>query len=271
MQSCERKPVVVGVLRKTLRILDAIQASPSGLSLEQVSRETKINKSTAYRLLAHLEREAYLNRNGDGHYLIGTKVVQLAAHVNPQRLLCDAARPILRDLLQATNETVNLGVLDANMILYVDVLESSHDFRLVSKVGMRRPVYSTALGKALSAFLPEDELQRLLSSIDFQLFTPHTIGSVGQFRKELRLIRRQGFAVDNEEAVLGARCVACPILNARQEAIGAVSVAGPATRISRDEIPLFAKAVKQAAEEISSCMGYSRERPNSVAVSPPVS
>lgn len=93
-------------------------------------------------------------RDGGGRYLIGSKVVQLAANVNPQGMLRETARPILGDLLKVTRETVNLGVVDAGMVLYVEVLESPYDFRLVSKIGMRRPLYSTALGKALGAFLP---------------------------------------------------------------------------------------------------------------------
>lgn len=249
------------MLRKALRIFEALQDSPFGLSLDEVSKQTGINKSTAYRLLTHLESESYLVRNSEGHYSIGTKVVQLAAHVNPERILREMAQPFLRDLLKATRETVNLGVLDGVNVLYVEVLESPYDFRLVSKVGMRRPLYATALGKALAAFLPADEFNQILREMEFRLLTPQTISTLGQLQSELESVRRQRYAVDNEETVLGARCVAAPILNARQESIAAVSVAGPITRISRDHIPSFAAAVIQAAEAISARMGFLAARP----------
>lgn len=254
--SAKRRVVSVGVLNKALRILDAVQGAASGLSLDEVSKGTGINKSTAYRMLSHLEREAYLMREADGHYVIGTKIVQLAAQVNPHRIIREAARPVLRELLEATRETVNLGVLNGGMVLYVEVLETSYEFRLVSKIGTERPVYATSLGKALAAFAPADEIEPLLDSLSFQPYTPHTITTLAQFRPELDLIRRRGFAVDNEEAVLGARCVAAPVLNSSGEAVAAVSVAGPVTRIPSSKVPTFSVAVMRAAKAISANMGF---------------
>ena len=131
---------------------------------------------------------------------------------------------------KSTQETVNLAVLDQGTVLYVDVIESPHEFRLSSRVGTRRSVHVTALGKALVAFLPAEQRENILITITFQPSTSRTIMNLLQFRQELDKIRRQGYAVDDEEAVQGARCVSAPILNADREPIASVSVSGPVTQ-----------------------------------------
>ena len=211
------KPVAVGVLTKVLKVFDFLQHSPAGLSLKQISDQAGLSKSTAYRFLAHLEREGYLIRDEGGLYTFGIKFLQLAATSNHHPSLREVARPCLRELLKVTGESVNLAVLDGEMVVYIDVLESSHEFRLVSTIGQRRPLYSTALGKTLAAFLRDEERETVLSSLNFQSFTPHTLTNLAQLREELEGVRRQGYAVDNEESVLGARCVAAPVLRDNQE------------------------------------------------------
>src|SRR5215469_10859581 len=248
----------VGVISKVLQILEALQGSSSGLGLKAICEQTGINKSTAHRFLKHLERERYLIRTESGAYLIGPRLSQLSTHGSRSATLQSVARPILWDLWKSTHETVNLGVLDQGTVLYVDVIESPHEFRLSSRVGTRRSVHVTALGKALVAFLPEETRQAILGSITFQAVTPKTIGTLVQFRQELEKIRRQGYAVDDEEAVQGARCVSAPILNSAGTPIAAVSVSGPVTRVTPGLVSALAGAVTSAARAISVAMGFSQ-------------
>jgi DNA-binding IclR family transcriptional regulator len=250
------KLVGVGVISKVFRILEAIQGSPSGLTLKPICDATGVNKSTAHRFLKYLEREGYILRTQAGAYLIGPRLSQMSARTNYRATLQAFARPILWELWKSTSETVNLGVLDENNIIYLEVMESPHEFRLASRVGGSRSLHSTALGKALAAFLPENSRERVLSAVSFQPLTPKTIRSLVQFRQELEIIRRQGYAVDDEETTLGARCVGAPILGANGEPLAAVSVSGPVTRVSPDQVPAFAGAVKSAARAISAAMGF---------------
>jgi len=250
----------VGVISKVLRILEALQGSSSGLALKAICDQTGINKSTAHRFLKHLERERYLLRTEAGAYLIGPRLSQLSARGNHEATLQAVARPILWDLWKSTHETVNLGVLDQGTVLYVDVIESPHEFRLSSRVGTRRSVHVTALGKALVAFLPDETRQTILDSVAFQAATPKTIGNLVQFRQELEKIRRQGYAVDDEEAVQGARCVSAPILNSTGAPVAAVSVSGPVTRVTPSLVSALAGAVTSAAHGISIAMGFSQQK-----------
>src|SRR6201987_6043925 len=246
----------VGVISKVLRILEALQGSSGGLPLKAICDRTGIHKSTAHRFLKHLERERYLTRPEAGAYLIGPRLSQLSPRRNQEATLQAVARPILWELGKSTQETVNLGVLDQGTVLYVEVIESPHEFRLSSRVGTRRSLHATALGKALAAFLAEDQKERVLATIQFQPLTPKTIMNLVQFRQELEIIRKQGYAVDDEETTLGARCVSAPVLGANREVVAAVSVSGPVTRISPAQVPARAAAVMNAARAISSAMGF---------------
>jgi DNA-binding IclR family transcriptional regulator len=143
-------------------------------------------------------------------------------------------------------------------VLYIEVIESPHEFRLSSRVGTRRSLHATALGKALAAFLAEDQKERVLGAVQFQPLTPKTIMNLVQFRQELEVIRKQGYAVDDEETTLGARCVSAPILGAGREVIAALSVSGPVTRISPSQVPALAGAVMNAARAISVAMGFAQ-------------
>jgi DNA-binding IclR family transcriptional regulator len=255
-RSRESKSAPVGVLSKVLKIFDLLQSHPFGLDLKTISAEAAINKSTAYRFLAHLEREGYLMRDDAGSYMLGMKLLQLGARGNHRTMLDQAAAPVMRDLWKATEETVNVGMLDGGQVLYTGVLESPHAFRLVSKIGMRRPLYSTALGKALLAFAPDEERTHLFSSLNFQAMTPRTITNLMELKRELANVRHQGYALDNEENVMGARCIGAPILNAHREAVAAISLSAPITRIGTEKIEMFAVAVKEAAAEIATRLGF---------------
>lgn len=246
----------VGVISKVLLILEAIQGSPFGLGLKAISEATGIHKSTAHRFVKHLEREKYLISTEQGAYLIGPRFSQITARGNHRATLQAVARPVLSQLWKSTQETVNLAVLDQGTVLYTDVIESPHEFRLSSRIGTRRTLPATALGKAMAAFLSKEQAEQTLPSVTFQPFTPKSIMNHVQFQQELVKIRRQGYAVDDEEATLGARCVAAPILGADRGAIAAVSVSGPITRITVSHVSALAKVVMNAAAAISTAMGF---------------
>jgi IclR family KDG regulon transcriptional repressor len=253
--------VSVGVISKVFRILEAIDASPSGLGLTSICSVTRLNKSTAHRFLKHLAGEGYLIRAEGGKYLIGPKLSQMGGRVDHRATLQAVSRPILSELWKSTRETVNLATLDQGSVLYIEVLESPHEFRLSSRVGTRRSLHATGLGKALAAFLHEKHREQILSGLNFQAVTPNTIKNLVQFRQELEKVRRNGYAVDDEEATLGARCVSAPILGSDGEAIGAISVSGPTTRVGREQVDALAAAVVHAANTISSTMGFHQAGP----------
>ena len=254
----ESKSAPVGVVGKVLRILEALDASPSGLQLREIAEQTSVNKSTAYRFVAHLQNEGYLLRDEAGAYVVGPKLARLGAGIAYPATLRKVSHPVAVALSIETKETVNVGVLDVHEVLYLDVIESPHSFRMASQPGMHRPVTCTALGKALLAFVPAEHREELLPVLTFERSTPRTIPSLARFRKELTRVLEQGYAIDDQETDMGARCVAAPILDESGKVAAAISVSGPITRISQDRIQAYAAATKKAARAISAQLGRAR-------------
>ncbi len=244
------------MLAKVLRVLEALDASPNGLALRDVASQTGLNKSTAYRLLAHLEGEGYLFRDDAGAYIVGPRLARLGSGVAYHATLRSASRPVIQRLWNMTTETVNLAVRDGVSVLYLDVMESSHTFRLVSQVGMRRPLHCTALGKAILAFSPAGERDAELNWLSFERVSKGSITTLPRFRKELAKVIKQGYAVDDEEAESGARCVSAPIFDQSSKVVAAISVSGPVTRVNYSRLQTFAHAVRNGALEISHRLGY---------------
>jgi DNA-binding IclR family transcriptional regulator len=182
--------------------------------------------------------------------------MRLGANSTYQATISKLSRPIVETLWRKSGETINLGVLEGREVLYLDVIESPHNFRLASQVGMRRPLHCTALGKAILAWLPANSRDELLAIARFERVTHHSIIRPAELVAELGRIQRRGYAIDNEEVELGARCVAAPILDSSWYVAAAISVAGPITRMSRNRTFVLASAVKGAALEISRYLGY---------------
>jgi DNA-binding IclR family transcriptional regulator len=255
------KSAPVGVVGKIIKIFEALRVSPSGLQLRDIAAQTGLNKSTAYRFLAHLEKEGYVFRDEGGAYMIGIKLIRLGSGLAYQSTLRNVSRPFMQKLASLTSETVNLATLDGREILYLDVIESPHTFRLVSQVGMRRPLYCTALGKVIIAFLPEADSETALQGTRFERLTPHTLTDMPRLKKELAKIRQQGFALDDQEAYLGSRCIGVAIFDATGKAVAGISISGPTTRVTPAQIGTFSELAKEVADEISTGLGYEGPKP----------
>jgi DNA-binding IclR family transcriptional regulator len=126
---------------------------------------------------------------------------------------------------------------------------------------MRRPLNCTALGKAILAYLPAEEREEVFSLLAFKLFTHHTVRDLPHLKKELAKVRQQGYALDEQETVLGARCVAAPVMDRSGKVAAAISVSGPTTRITRERIQSIAGTVLEGARAISMSLGYSERKP----------
>jgi DNA-binding IclR family transcriptional regulator len=256
MRTRKSRSAPVGVIGKVLQVLELLDRSPHGLQLGKISATTGINKSTVHRFLSHLEAEDYLFRDAAGTYMLGPKLARMGSGVSYQTTLCSICRPTLENLRAATGETINLAVLDGFDVLYLDVLESPNNFRLVFPVGARHSVHCTALGKAILANMEDAQHQEeILSAIKFVSHTPKTITSIARLRKELIQIREQGFSLDDEETMIGAICVGASIFDAAGKVVGGISTSGPITPATRDRLPFFAAKVCDAARKISSRLG----------------
>jgi DNA-binding IclR family transcriptional regulator len=248
--------MVTRALARGLDVLEALsKADDRGLGVTAVAAAVTLDKATVVRLLQTLVAQGYVVRDPISRcYRLTAKILRLAHGLAAQLDLLSLARPHLRTLRDDVGETVHLGVMDGFRVVYMDKLESTNSFRLVSAVGQSMPLYSTALGKAILAALPEAESEGLAWQMEFVPRTERTIGTPAALVEELRKTRARGYAVDDEENEPMGTCVAAAIMGLDRRPLGAVSVSGPVFRV-RDHLSVLGMKVRDTATVIGVELG----------------
>ncbi len=187
----------------------------ASLRQHEISKLTTVNGTSTFRILFTLQRVGYVWRDPvTQKYQLGVRLAEAAPRATSTQALVHVARAHLARLRDLFNETVNLGILQNDQVFYLEVLESTNPFRLALPAGSRAPVHSTALGKAIAAFLPPQRLRAMLDGYKFMRLTPSTTPNREAFIRSLARVRRRGYSLDREETTVGASCVATPILDA---------------------------------------------------------
>jgi IclR family KDG regulon transcriptional repressor len=208
-------------------------------------------------LMMVLEQHRLVDKNPDtGRYRLGLKLFEFGSKVIGAIDLRRQARPYLDRLQRELGETVFFCLLDDGQVLYLEKIESQQSVRTACDVGSRAPSYCTAVGKAMLAELTDAEVSEIVRRSGLKAFTPNTITTGTALKTELRAVRARGYAIDNEEKEPGLRCVSAPVRNDSGKLLAALSVSGPAFRVTRERVPEIAKAVMQAAAELSHELGY---------------
>jgi DNA-binding IclR family transcriptional regulator len=238
-------------VQRACALLKAFGNGASELGVAELGRKLSLHKSTASRLLATLESEGLLERApGGDKYRLGYEFVRLAGQVPRSADVRAAARPFLTELAAASNETVHLAVLDGGEVVNVEQVSSPHIVRMKDWVGRRTPLHCVANGKALLAFLPETDLARVLAG-PLARFTPHTLTTKTALRAELERVRARGYAIAQGEIEEGLNAVAAPVRDAAGNVVAALSVSGPAYRMTAAKLPKLAELTKSIADKIS--------------------
>jgi len=242
----DQQAVPKSVLERVFAILDSFSAEEPELTLAELAVRTAIPKPTVHRLAAILAEQRLLKRTDHG-FRLGIHLFELGELVTEQHDLRDASLPFLEELFELTHETIHLGVLDGNDVLYFVKIVGYRSFPVPTRTGGRWPAYASALGKVLLAFGPADPLP-LLPSGSLKPLTPYTIIDPERLRRELAIVRRVGTAIESQEAVLGNACVAAPIFDSPGHLVAAVSISGPPLRLRPAQ---RAPVVRQTAARIS--------------------
>lgn len=236
-----------GSVTKALQLLEVFRGHGPTMGVSEIARRAHVAKSTAFRLLAHLEQAGFVERDGTG-YRLGWMLFELGngvQHCQP-RGLRDVAAPYLGELFARTQFAVHLAVLDGSDVLYLDKVSGHLSPPAPSLVGGRVPANCTALGKAILAFSDGPTIQRVVEAGLVQR-TRYSITQPGRFVHQLRLARAEGVAYEREEVALGLMCAAAPILRGGRP-IAAVSVSGPTGRFDAKAVSVH---LRRAAARIS--------------------
>lgn len=248
-------------VNRAMRALELI-AEAGELGVSELGRRLEVHKATASRLVATLAERGMVERDPvTEKYRLGFGLIRLAGAAMASMDLVRTARPILEDLAERTRETVNLGVMSGDAVVYIDQVTGTRSIVAVSWVGRRTPLHATSNGKMLLANLDDRERDRLLAG-PLDRTTPATITDPGRLKVQLAEIRTRGYATTMEELEEGLNAVAAPIRSADGEVVAALSVSGPAFRMRPVDLPRVGRLTIEAATAISRRLGYvERRRP----------
>ena len=248
-------------LIKALRILEEL-AEHGALGVTELGQRLGMGLSTVHRLLGTLRGKGYvLTDPTTSRYMLGGTVARLGDSISRQSPLLKLGTAAVEELSRQCNESVNLAVLDGTDVVYSARHESSYSLRSTSVLGGRWPAHATALGKALLADLTESDVLRLYGrNPRLRKLTPKTISDLKRLLAELTVVRRAGVAEDREENSIGVRCVAVPIRGASGQAVAALSVSGPISRMTSERINALKSDLRRAGAEFSAKLGFREQQ-----------
>ncbi len=243
-------------LDRAFDILELLSEARDGASLTDIAARLGLHTSTVYRLLSALRKRGYAEQTASrGVYRLGLELVRLCGQYLNSLELKTEAEPAIRQLSQATGQTVFLAILQNDEVVYIDKAEQFNSLRKYSIIGQRRPLHCTSLGKALLLGMSEPEIVGLYSGRSLEARTPATIVSVADLIENLRACRRRGWTHDDQEYTVGEQCVGAPIYDYREKVIAAVSASWSMKASPEAAADAIAGYVLEAAAEISRRMG----------------
>jgi len=249
-------------LERGLRVIEATAAIGGAATLSEIARKTALPRSTTHHILRALVDFGYLVQDGDSHpYRLGPKLFRLTGSRWTGEQLAELARPYLDELSRRTGEGTSLAVLRDGVVTVVAKRESEGPVRVVQEVGALRPIYCTAVGKALAAWLSEAELEGIIARTNFASCTPRTITTPAAFRRELVRTRAVGFALDNEEHQTGIRCMAAPVRDHTGEVRASLCVVGPTSRLPQRRVMELRAPLVAVAASLSARLGHDSTGP----------
>ena len=243
-------------------VLLGIIAQADGLSLTSIAQRAGIAASTAHRILATLKASGFVQcDDARGGYLIGVKAFKIGSAFLRNRKLVDVGRSIMRDLMQESGETTNLGIENDGYVVFVSQLESHHPIRAFHRPGASGALHASSLGKAILAALPDKAVTQILHRVGMMKFTDRTIVDPQALLVELAQVRKRGWAIDDQERSDGMRCLGAPVFNEHGEVIGALSVSGPTVRVTEERLGELGPMVKRAAADLTERIGGAAPKP----------
>ena len=243
-------------LTRGLSILEALAKAEGGLSLTDVAQRVGLAPSTAHRLLSTLERMGYVFQAGDlGLWYVGLQSFTVGSSFLSSRDWVAQSHPYMRRLMEQAGETANLAILDGTEAVFIDQVQCRETMRTIVRIGSRVPLHASGVGKAIFATLPDEQIDAIFKVKGLPRITDNTITSPETMWASLRVIRQRGFSFDDEEHLVGTRCVASPIYDEHAESFGAISLAGPVSRLPDSRIKQLGPIVAHIAEEISRKLG----------------
>lgn len=250
----------IASLAQALKILEIVIAkSPAGVTLKEISMESGLHYSTVYRYLSTFEFFGYVRQRLKGVYIPGTKLLEAGFKALASFDLREVAHPILVKLVSKIGQTVHMAVREGMEAIYIDKVEGPETLQMRSRIGMKIPLYCTALGKVLLAFSNDEDIENYLNTVELQPRTLYTIVHPHKLREELRKVKEKGYAIDNQENEQGIMCIGVPVVDFTGKVVAAVSASGFFGDFSEENIQKMLPHLQEATRLISKELGCFRQ------------
>ena len=251
-------------VERAFSIIELLANRGEAMRLMDIAQEVHLNISTTSRFLSTLEHLGYVAQNSNTlRYHLTFKLCSLSNKISENNSLRDIAGPYLRALAREIGESVCLAVEQNMQVVYIDVAEGQDQMiRSMQRIGNIAPMHCTGIGKLLLLDYTQEQIDQLIQAKGLPSFTSNTITDKSSLMAELKLIKQQNYAYDNEECEVGARCIAFPIRNYTGKIIGGFSVTGPTARLTDSMILSYMPKLQQLAADISSQLGYTKNPQN---------
>lgn len=251
-------------VERALLLLEILGEDAEGYRLTDLAARSGLSLSTVHRLLTTLEKRQFVQFDQtDGLWHVGRKTFQVGSTFAQQRNFVAPSLPFLRRLRDQTRETANLGVAIDGRMVFLAQVESREIMRAITRVGGSTPMVNSGMGKALLATYSQADIAAIISTYGMHKLTPNSLTRAGDLKDHLTQVRRQGYAVDNEEFQMGLRCIAAPVYNQQGEAFCAISVSGLAQRLSEERVPAVGQLVAETARALTAALGGRVPEPSS--------
>jgi IclR family acetate operon transcriptional repressor len=241
---------------RAMLLLEALGEDEEGYRLTDLAIRTGLSPSTAHRLLTTLEKRRFVAFDqSDNMWHVGRQSFAIGSAFIRRRNFVAPALPFLRRLRDVTHETANLGVVDDGEVIVLTQVESREIMRAITKVGGRAPMVTSGIGKAILATYPDEDVVAIIQRHGMRRLTSKSVVRAGELRDALARVRLEGYAVDDQEFLMGLRCVAAVVYNDQAEALAAISVSGLASRVPQERVPELGRLVRDTAEELTLALG----------------
>ncbi len=248
-------------VERALDLFAAVVRADGSAGVTELSGAGGLPVATVHRLLAALGAKGFVVRDRETRrYSVGPVAVDVASRIQARNGLADLAAPFLQELVELTGESANLAVLDGSAAMYVAHVASARTVRMFTEAGNRAPLHASGTGKVLLAHLPDDRREALVGTLNLEPHTHRTIVDREALRRELARVRRAGAAVDNGEFEDGVRCIAVPVRDAGHGVVAAVSVSGPASRLTSERAAALVPQIQAVSARLSASVASQGRR-----------
>ena len=247
-------------LDRGLEIL-LILAENKSKGVTELANDLQVNKSTVFRLLETMEKRNLVQQDEiTAKYKLGIGLLHITEGLVKNLDIINISRPILKQLMDCTKESVHLCTFSKDKVYVVDQVKSNQIMKVSATIGHEEPIHCSSVGKCILAYLPEERRNKILDEVQFIPYTEKTKTSKAALLEELEQVRKNGYALDDEELSVGVCCIAAPIYNHKGEIKNCVGISGPSARIRMENIDSYINKVKIAANSISHNLGYRMPR-----------